>query len=131
MRLVGDLQKYTQFQAANAMEQAANNPSGMAGGAMGMGMGFAMANQMGQAMGTQQGQGATPPPLPQSVKYYAALGGQQAGPFDVTTLQQHINSGHLTKQTLVWREGMSTWIPAEQVTEIKNLFNAIPPPLPS
>ena len=100
---------------------------------MGMGMGFAMANQMGQAMGNQQGQGegVTPPPLPQSAKYYAALGGRQAGPFNFSALQQHIQSGELTPQTLVWREGMSTWIAAEQVPELKSLFNSIPPPLPS
>jgi membrane protease subunit (stomatin/prohibitin family) len=133
MGAIGDLQKYTQFQAANAMEEAAKNPSGVAGGAMGMGMGFAMANQMGNAMANQQGQGhtASPPPLPLSVKYYAALGGQQTGPFDVTALQQHIQSGQLTPQTLVWREGMSIWIPAEQVVELKFLFNSTPPSLPS
>ena len=133
MGAIGDLNKYTQFQAANAMEQAANNPSGMAGGAMGMGMGFAMANHIGNAMANQQGQGqaATPPPLPQSVKYYAALGGRQAGPFDITALQQHVQSGQLTPQTLVWKEGMSTWIPAEQVAELKSIFDSIPPSLPS
>jgi len=83
-----------------------------------MGMGFAMANQMGQAlnqsgsgqaMGNQQG--ATPPPLSQSIKYYAALGGKQSGPFDMAMLQQYIQSCQLTKQTLVWREGMQNWIP--------------------
>jgi membrane protease subunit (stomatin/prohibitin family) len=129
MGAIGDLSKYTQFQAANAMEEAAKNPNGMAGAGMGMGMGFAMANQMGQAMGNQQG--ATPPPLPQSVKYYAALGGKQAGPFDMATLQQYVQSGQLTKQTLVWCEGMNAWAPAGQVADIKSLFNSVPPPLPS
>ena len=58
MGIIGNLQQYTQFQTANAMEEAAKNPGGMAAGGMGMGMGFAMANQMGQSMNTpQQGQG--------------------------------------------------------------------------
>ncbi|MBN1834073.1 MAG: SPFH domain-containing protein [Deltaproteobacteria bacterium] len=133
MGAIGDLQKYTQYQAANAMEEAAKNPSGMAGGGMSMGMGFAMANQMGNAMVNQQRQGQpeTPPPLPQSPKYYVAIEGKQAGPFDVTALQQHIQSGQLTPQTLVWREGMSTWLPADQVAELQSLFNSTPPPLPS
>jgi membrane protease subunit (stomatin/prohibitin family) len=123
MGAVGDLRKYTQFQAANAMAEAAQNPGGTAGG--GMGMGFAMANQIGQAMA---GQGQTPPPLPQSGGFYAALDGQQAGPFDLGTLQQHIASGRLTPQTLVWQSGMPAWTPAGQIDELKNLF-AGPPPL--
>jgi len=133
MGAIGDLKKYTQFQAANAMEDAAQNPGGMAGGGMGMGMGFAMANQMGQAMTNQPSpdQGATPPPLPQSMQFYAAIGGQQKGPLDIATLQQYVQSGQLSKQTLVWREGMDNWIPAEQVAELKSIFGTEPPPLPS
>ncbi len=134
MGVLGDLQKYTQFQAANAMEDAAKNPTGMAGGGMSMGMGFAMANQMGQAMGNQpapgSGPAAGPPPLPQSVSFYAALGGKQAGPFDTTALKQHVQSGQLTPQTLVWRQGMTNWTAAAQVNELKDLFGAVPPPLP-
>ncbi|MDI6450181.1 SPFH domain-containing protein [Anaerobaca lacustris] len=126
MGAIGDLHKYTQFQAANAMEEAAKNPSGMAGGGMGMGMGFAMANQMGQAMADQ---GTAPPPLPQSGPFYAALEGQQAGPFDLAAMQQHIESGRLTPQTLVWRKGMAGWVAAEHVKELKRLFDG-PPPLP-
>lgn len=126
MGAIGDLHKYTQFQAANAMEEAAKNPSGMAGGGMGMGMGFAMANQMGQAMADQD---TTPPPLPQSGLFYAALEGQQAGPFDLAAMQQHIESGRLTPQTLVWRKGMAGWVAAEHVKELKRLFDG-PPPLP-
>ena len=126
MGAIGDLHKYTQFQAANAMEEAAKNPGGMAGGGMGMGMGFAMANQMGQAMADQD---TTPPPLPQSGPFYAALEGQQAGPFDLAAMQQHIESGRLTPQTLVWRKGMAGWVAAEHVKELKGLFDG-PPPLP-
>jgi membrane protease subunit (stomatin/prohibitin family) len=133
MGAIGDLQKYTQFQAANAMEEAAKNPTGMAGGGMSMGMGFAMANQMGQAIVNRQGAGSTesPPPLPKTIQFYAALSGKQSGPFDISVLQQYVQSGQLTKQTLVWREGMKDWIPAEQVAELKSLFDAVPPPLPS
>lgn len=133
MGAIGDLNKYTQFQAANAMEDAAQNPSGMAGGGMSMGMGFAMANQMGKAVSGQQDQdsSATPPPIPKSMQFYAVLGGQQAGPFDISMLQKHVHSGQLTKETLIWRDGISDWIPAEQVEELKNLFgNATPPPVP-
>ena len=46
MGVVGDLNKYTQFQAAEAMREAANNPSG--GGFAGMGVGMGAGAAMGQ-----------------------------------------------------------------------------------
>ena len=58
MGVVGDLNKYTQFQAAEAMRDAANNQNGTAG----MGAGFGAAAMMSQAMqfaGNQQ-QAAAP-----------------------------------------------------------------------
>jgi membrane protease subunit (stomatin/prohibitin family) len=43
MGVLGNLDNFTKFQAANAMEKAASNP----GGAAALGVGFAMANQIG------------------------------------------------------------------------------------
>src|SRR5215213_2125930 len=67
MGIIGDLHKYAQFQAANSMEKAAENPGGAGASGIGMGMGFAMANQMGQVFGNAQqqpGQQGGPPQLP-------------------------------------------------------------------
>ncbi len=131
MGVIGDLSKYTQFQTANAMEEAAKNPGGMAAGGMGMGMGFAMANQMGQAMPAQPAQQPqSPPPLPAAVQFHIAIEGRQSGPFDMATLQNYINAGQLTGETLVWKQGMVNWTRADQVVELKTLFGAVPPPLP-
>ncbi len=139
MGVVGNLNAYTQFQAANAMEDVANNPSqgGMAGGGMGMGMGFAMANQMGQAMSPGAGNhnsnaspGAPPPPLPGQASFYVALDGKQAGPFDSASLARLAGEGKVNRESLVWKQGMANWTPAGQVAELSNLFGAVPPPLP-
>lgn len=132
MGVIGDLHKYTQFQAANALEEAAKNPGGTAAGGMGMGMGFAMANQMGQAMNTpaQPAQAPGPPPLPGKSSYHIAINGQQSGPFDLGTLKQQVQSGRLTRDTLVWCQGMANWQAAGQVAELKSLFASVPPPLP-
>ncbi|MFT5386023.1 MAG: membrane protease subunit (stomatin/prohibitin family) [Saprospiraceae bacterium] len=46
MNMVDDMNKFTQFTTANAMEKAAENPGGGASEGIGMGMGFGMANQM-------------------------------------------------------------------------------------
>jgi membrane protease subunit (stomatin/prohibitin family) len=137
MGVVGNLQQYTQFQMAESMRAAAENPGGTAAGGMGLGMGFVMANQMGQAMG-QQGQAApqqaptAPPPLPASGPvFFAAIGGKQAGPFDMGSLAQQVAAGSMAKNTLVWTEGMSGWQAAGEVEALSSLFPAAPPPLPT
>jgi membrane protease subunit (stomatin/prohibitin family) len=51
MGVIGDVGRYTQFQAADAMRDAAQNPGGAAGTGVGLGAGFAMGNAMAGAMG--------------------------------------------------------------------------------
>ncbi len=46
MNMVDDMGKFSQFQTAQSIEKAAENPGGGAGEGLGMGMGFGMANQM-------------------------------------------------------------------------------------
>jgi membrane protease subunit (stomatin/prohibitin family) len=46
MGVIGDVGRYAQFQAADAMRDAAQNPSGGAGMGAGLGAGFAIGNQM-------------------------------------------------------------------------------------
>jgi membrane protease subunit (stomatin/prohibitin family) len=50
MGVIGDVGRYTQFQAADAMRDAAQNPSGGAGTGVGLGAGFALGNAMAGAM---------------------------------------------------------------------------------
>jgi membrane protease subunit (stomatin/prohibitin family) len=50
MGVIGDVGRYTQFQAADAMRDAAQNPSGGAGTGAGLGAGFAVGNAMAGAM---------------------------------------------------------------------------------
>ena len=60
MGVIGDVGRYQQFQAADAMRDAAQNPSGGAGLGAGLGAGFAVGNAMVGAMGNamnQQGSG--------------------------------------------------------------------------
>lgn len=137
MGVLGNMQQYTQFQAANAIEQAARNPGGgVAGDAMGLGLGFAMANQMSQTLGQpaaqpQAGGGAdAPPPLPQQAAFFLALDGQQSGPYDSAALRDLARQGRLTPETLAWRKGMPQWTPAAQIPEVADALGDVPPPLP-
>ncbi|MGH7455199.1 MAG: DUF4339 domain-containing protein, partial [bacterium] len=100
---------------------------------VGLGAGMGIAQRMLESMGTHTGApaaAATPPPLPGSPAYYAGIGGTQQGPFDQATLQAKITAGEITRETLVWRQGMANWISAGQVADIAPLFAATPPPLP-
>jgi membrane protease subunit (stomatin/prohibitin family) len=133
MGIIGDLNKYTQFQAAQSLEAAAENPAGGGAGAgMGMGMGFGMANMMMNTMGqtAQQGGTSVPPPIPGVVKYFVAVNGQQTGPFDVNALKQMVAQNQFTKESLVWKEGMTTWAAAGFQPDLSALFGDVPPPIP-
>lgn len=130
-----DLDKLTKMKAAKAMEAAAENPSGTAGMGIGLGAGMAMANQMTQAMAgqthqNQQSQQVTPPPIPSLNNYYVAIEGKQQGPFNRAKLEELAASNQLTRETLVWKQGLTNWEEAGLQADLQDLFGATPPPLP-
>jgi hypothetical protein len=95
----------------------------------GVNMGQTMGNAMQQGAQAPQQPGAMPPPIPQAVQWYVAANGQQLGPFDGNAMAQHVQSGQVTRETLVWKQGMAAWTAAGQVPELAGLFGA-PPPMP-
>lgn len=133
----GNLNAYTQYQTAQAIEAAAKNPGGIAGVGAGVGAGFAVGGAMAGAMNPANA-GApvtpgvnTPPPLPAA--YFAAIGGQQVGPMDLPTLARRVQAGEVKAETLVWKQGMANWAPAGSVAEVAGLMTpsgTVPPPLP-
>ena len=44
--------------------------------------------------------------------YFVSVNFQPAGPFDTAGLRELIGSGQLTRDTLVWKEGMANWAAA-------------------
>lgn len=130
--VVGNLDAYTKYQTANAIEDAANNPGG-SGEGFGFGLGMAAAQRAGQALNTPSAPppapAAGPPPLPVK-QWFIGVNGQQVGPLDQAGLSAQARSGALTRDTLVWSEGMAGWTAAGQVPELAPVFGAVPPPLP-
>lgn len=61
------------------------------------------------------------------VQYMVGVNGQPAGPFDWNQLQQLVQSGQLTQQTQVWKQGMPAWALAGQVQELLPLFQGQAP----
>ena len=66
MNMVDDMDKFTKFTTASAMEKAAENPGGGASEGIGMGMGFGMANQMMNQQQQQQNQNTASSSNPQN-----------------------------------------------------------------
>ncbi|EEX10028.1 antifreeze protein, type I [Ruegeria lacuscaerulensis ITI-1157] len=147
MGLAGDLGKFTQYSAAEAMTAAASNPSGGGGmgAGLGMGMGMAMANQMSNmAAGRPSGPWgapapaaplaaahvAPPPPPPVEHVWHIAVDGQTSGPYSKAKMGRMASEGEITRDTFVWTPGQDGWKKAGEVQELAQLFTILPPPPP-
>jgi membrane protease subunit (stomatin/prohibitin family) len=64
MNMLGDMNRYTQYQVAQSLPIAAANEGGLAGAGAGLGAGFAMAQTLGNAMRPQQPANDPAPPPP-------------------------------------------------------------------
>jgi hypothetical protein len=71
--------------------------------------------------------GNNPPPSPTESKYYVGI---SYGSYDMEQLRQMVQQGTLTRNTLIWREGMSQWVPAGTIQELSSIFENNPPSLP-
>ena len=135
MGLAGDLGKFTQYSAAEAMTAAASNPAGggMAAG-LGAGMGMAMAGQMAQTgpwgAVPASAPAVAPPPPPVERVWHLAENGQTSGPFSKASLGRKVSDGSLSRETYVWTEGQDGWMRAGDVQELARLFTVMPPPPP-
>lgn len=126
MSVIGDMNRFQQYQMGQAMTTAAANPGGgTAAEGMGMGLGLAMAGRM------MQGTAMSPPIAPpQASVFHIAAGGQTQGPFSAAQLGEAIRAGQVSASTLVWTAGMSDWMPAGQTPQLAGYFGAAPPPPP-
>ena len=64
-----------------------------------------------------------PPPVaaPQ-YSYHLSVAGTNYGPYTTSQLQQYVQTGQVTRDSLLWREGMAAWLGAGQIAELAHLF---------
>lgn len=98
----------------------------MAGMAVGGAVGQNVAGMMNGMMGGLGGQVAqsgaqVPPPVPQA-GYHVAVNGVATGPFSPALLAQMAAAGALTRDSLVWKQGMAEWRRAGDVDELASVF---------
>ena len=130
MGIAGDLNKYMQFNAAEALSNPATGAGATLGAGMAAGVGLGMAQNMGPwGAAPASPTPAAPPPLPAARQWHVAESGAATGPHGQADLAALAASGRLTGTTLVWAAGMDGWKAAAD-TELSSLFANVPPPLP-
>ncbi|MDP6932705.1 MAG: SPFH domain-containing protein [Myxococcota bacterium] len=132
MGLLGDMNQYTQFQAANAIESAAGRP-GQGNTMLDAGMGLAMGNMMaGQMTGAGQGAAAPPPPPGAATLHYSGSG--QDGQYTAQQIAGLVAADRSGTHN-VWAPGWAGWKSWNQVPEVASQVppdtTAAPPPPPS
>ena len=127
---------YQMSRSLDVLEKAADNHSGMAGAAMGIGagigLGSAAASLASGIINTQQS-ASTPPPVPPiGKKYYLAIEGKQQGPFDFETIVRKCQGEEINAATLVWTKGMAQWQKLSACEDFASLADSdCPPPIPN
>lgn len=58
-------------------------------------------------------------------KYFYSDGKDKFGPFSFEELKNE----NITKETLIWFEGLEDWKPAKDISEFEEIFKLIPPPI--
>ena len=130
MGVIGNLNEYTQFQAAEALGRG-----GAAAATMEAGLGAGLGMQMGQAMAAgaaaaPQPARAAPPPPPVEHVWHVAENGATKGPYSKAQLGRMAGAGELSRETYVWTAGQDGCMKAEDGTELAQLFTILPPPPP-
>ena len=143
--VLGDLNRYQQYQLGASIPTAAANPAGgLAAAGVGLGMGMAYMGAAGgaSAAGARAAAGAPSvttsplpviPPTPQGdpAMWYVASAGQTLGPYTMEQLGHAVAAGQLTGETMAWTTGMTAWTPMSRVQRLAVLFAPPPPPPPA
>ena len=114
------------------------NPGAMmAGLAMGGAIGKNVAGMVTNMMNDMQQPISAQTPLPHTNNpgsFYVVVNGLSSGPYTIQTLSQMVSLGSVTKESLVWKQGMQDWVQANMIPELQSIFGeagvATPPPIP-
>lgn len=86
-----------------------------------------MTNSMNQALSNIHIAGVHTVQLENQHHYHVILDGKTAGPFSAQELSRLINDNKVTKDSYVWRPGMSNWQTAENLPDVLRLVALVPP----
>ena len=135
MGVVGDLDKYLKYGAAEAIQ---SGNASTASSAIEMGIGLSMAQSMTAQQQAQQAAAGSassaPPPLPNEQQWHVSINNQASGPFAYAELVKLAQQGSLTGTSLVWSPGMENWGSAAEISYLSDIISksqSTPPHIPS
>ena len=130
-------ENYQMSRSFDVLEKAAENDSGIAGAAVGLGAGVGIGGVVGaisaKTINTNTQDVDEIPPIP-NVDYYLAIKGERKGPFGFKHIEQEIANGKIGENTLIWKKGLKQWIKIGEMDEFKHFFeedDETPPPIPT
>ncbi len=126
---------YQMDRSFDVMERAAEN-EGSAGSLINAGLGLGAGLSLGKSMGNEFGQtgsnlNTNPIPPPIQTHYFFVIDGKQSQPFLLDNISDLISNNIITKDTLTWKQGLTGWVKANDISELSPLFIQSPPPLPN
>ena len=126
---------YRLTRSFDVLEKAAENESGMAGAAVGIGAGVGIGGVVGamtaQAISTNRQAEDEIPPIP-TTDYYLAIEGKRHGAFSHDVIAQKITNGEITEDTLIWKKGLKQWVKLGEIEDFQYLLDEnYPPPIPT
>lgn len=132
MGVAGDLTRYMQFTAAEAMSKPNSSFGAIAGMGLATGLGAQMAST--GPWGALPSAAAPPPaaaPTPPATEkqWHLAENGASKGPYGQAQLTAWAQAQRLSPSTMVWTVGQDGWKRAAE-TELATLFAQMPPPPP-
>jgi len=131
MGVIGTLNEYMQFQAAEGLGQdGAGAAAIQAGVGAGLGMQIGAQAAAGGPWGPRPAGAIAPPPPPVEHVWHIARNGETTGPFSKAKMGRMATEGELARDTFVWTAGQDGWKRAEDVRELAQLFTVLPPPPP-
>ncbi len=130
-------ENYQMSRSFDVLEKAAENDSGIAGAAVGLGAGVGIGSVVGaigaKTINTNTQDVNEIPPIP-TVDYYLAINGERHGPFTTNQIEQKIVNGEINVKTLIWKKGLKQWTQIGEMDDFKHMFEDegdCPPPIPT
>lgn len=126
-------ENYRLSRSYDVLEAAAENEGGM-GTAMGLGAGVGMGGVVGKMASDvlSRNEEETPPPIPNTTRYFIAINGKRFGPCDYNVVKNKIANGEIDGENLVWKKGMRDWDKICNMEDFQSLLDEeCPPPLPT
>ena len=127
---------YQMERSFDVLEKVAGNEG--AGGTIasmgaGLGVGFGVGNTVGGMVGNVMNTNPPlPPPVPIGKMFHVVVNGAQMPNLSVQQIEQLVNQGQASTETLVWTAGMTSWMPLSSISELAHLVSQqTPPPIPN